>query len=385
MQVTVTFSLIVVLWVVYGYSLAFTEGNAFIGGFEPADAVSGVLGPVAGSFAPAATFSKGVVHPRDRVRRLPGHVCGHHLLPDRRCLRRAHQVQRGAGLHDVHVVHLQLLAPIAHMVWFWMGPDAYTQRRSGGRGLTGKAGLIWQLGCAGLCRRHRGAHQRRRRRPGGCLHGGQARGLRQGCDHPAQPAADDDRCRAAVGGLVRLQRRLGPGSQRLCRPGLHQHLRRHGGGGAGLVPARALLRKGKASMLGAASGAVAGWWPSPRPRAMWASSVALWSSASDRRLRLPVGRDRPEAPAQGRRLAGRVRCPRCGRHRGSACSLGCSPARALGGPEPRWAIGSRPPWSSARGLTPSPRQVHGSRPRACCLTMRVERSRVPSWPSRSLT
>jgi Amt family ammonium transporter len=32
MQVLVTFSLIVVLWVVYGYSLAFTEGNAFIGG-----------------------------------------------------------------------------------------------------------------------------------------------------------------------------------------------------------------------------------------------------------------------------------------------------------------------------------------------------------------
>ncbi len=34
MQVMVTFSLIVVLWFVYGYSLAFTEGNAFIGGFD---------------------------------------------------------------------------------------------------------------------------------------------------------------------------------------------------------------------------------------------------------------------------------------------------------------------------------------------------------------
>src|SRR5881394_4213103 len=29
MQVFVTFSLIVVLWIVYGYSLAFTEGNQF--------------------------------------------------------------------------------------------------------------------------------------------------------------------------------------------------------------------------------------------------------------------------------------------------------------------------------------------------------------------
>ena len=34
MQVFVTFSLITVLWFVYGYSLAFTEGNKFIGGFR---------------------------------------------------------------------------------------------------------------------------------------------------------------------------------------------------------------------------------------------------------------------------------------------------------------------------------------------------------------
>ena len=32
MQVMVTFSLILVLWFIYGYSLAFTEGNAFVGG-----------------------------------------------------------------------------------------------------------------------------------------------------------------------------------------------------------------------------------------------------------------------------------------------------------------------------------------------------------------
>ena len=36
MQVFVTFSLIVVLWCLYGYSLAFTEGNAFFGGFDRA-------------------------------------------------------------------------------------------------------------------------------------------------------------------------------------------------------------------------------------------------------------------------------------------------------------------------------------------------------------
>src|SRR5204862_3914321 len=34
MQVFVVFSMIVVLWSVYGYSLAFTEGNAFFGSFD---------------------------------------------------------------------------------------------------------------------------------------------------------------------------------------------------------------------------------------------------------------------------------------------------------------------------------------------------------------
>ena len=35
--------------------------------------------------------------------------------------------------------------PIAHMVWFWMGPDAYTAPKLVDE-LNGKAGLIWQWG-----------------------------------------------------------------------------------------------------------------------------------------------------------------------------------------------------------------------------------------------
>ena len=35
--------------------------------------------------------------------------------------------------------------PIAHMVWFWMGPDAYTDAKLVDE-LTGKAGLLWQWG-----------------------------------------------------------------------------------------------------------------------------------------------------------------------------------------------------------------------------------------------
>ena len=62
MQVMVTFSLIAVLWVVYGYSLAFTEGNGFFGGFDRL-MLKGIWDNAAGTFANAATFSKGVVIP----------------------------------------------------------------------------------------------------------------------------------------------------------------------------------------------------------------------------------------------------------------------------------------------------------------------------------
>jgi Amt family ammonium transporter len=36
-------------------------------------------------------------------------------------------------------------APIAHMVWFWMGPDAYTAKEVVDA-MNGKAGYIWQMG-----------------------------------------------------------------------------------------------------------------------------------------------------------------------------------------------------------------------------------------------
>jgi Amt family ammonium transporter len=62
MQVFVTFSLISVLWFIYGYSLAFTEGNSFIGGFDRLF-LKGTFDPATGAFAMGATFSKGVVIP----------------------------------------------------------------------------------------------------------------------------------------------------------------------------------------------------------------------------------------------------------------------------------------------------------------------------------
>lgn len=61
MQIFVTFSLLSVLWAIYGYSLAFTPGNAFLGGFDRLF-LKGMVDS-AGNLTPAATFSKGVYIP----------------------------------------------------------------------------------------------------------------------------------------------------------------------------------------------------------------------------------------------------------------------------------------------------------------------------------
>jgi Amt family ammonium transporter len=57
MQCFMVFSLITVLWAIYGYSLAFTEGGPFIGGLDRL-----FLGGMTPDSV-AATFSKGIVIP----------------------------------------------------------------------------------------------------------------------------------------------------------------------------------------------------------------------------------------------------------------------------------------------------------------------------------
>jgi len=54
MQVLATFCLAVVLWFIYGYSLAFTEGNAFFGGFDRLF-LGGAFNAVTGEFAMSGT------------------------------------------------------------------------------------------------------------------------------------------------------------------------------------------------------------------------------------------------------------------------------------------------------------------------------------------
>ena len=142
MQVMVTFSMIVVLWFIYGYSLAFTEGNAFFGGFDRLF-MKGIWDNAAGTFANAATFSKGVVIPEIVFSAFQATFAGITC-----CLivgAFAERIKFSAVLMFMALWFTFSYAPIAHMVWFWMGPDAYTGKDVVDA-MNGKAGYIWQMG-----------------------------------------------------------------------------------------------------------------------------------------------------------------------------------------------------------------------------------------------
>ena len=142
MQVFVMFSLITVLWCVYGYSLAFTEGNAFFGGFE-STVPQGHVRRGQGRFATAATFSKGVVIPE-----LVFVAFQATFAAITCCLivgAFAERMKFSAVLIFMVLWFTFAYTPIAHMVWFWPGPDAYTDAKLVDA-LNAKAGLLWQWG-----------------------------------------------------------------------------------------------------------------------------------------------------------------------------------------------------------------------------------------------
>ncbi|HVJ25223.1 MAG TPA: ammonium transporter [Burkholderiales bacterium] len=142
MQVFVVFSLVTVLWVVYGYSLAFTEGSSFIGGFDRLF-LKGALDAGKGEFAMAATFSKGVVIPEIVFVAFQATFAAITC-----CLvlgAFAERAKFSAVLVFIVLWFTFAYTPVAHMVWFWMGPDAYTDPKLVDA-LNAKAGLIWQWG-----------------------------------------------------------------------------------------------------------------------------------------------------------------------------------------------------------------------------------------------
>ena len=137
MQVFVTFSLISVLWVIYGYSAAFTEGNEFFGVLDKLF-LKGVTIESVG-----ATFSKGVVISELAFVIFQGAfaaiTCG--LIVGAF----AERAKFSAVLVFMVIWFTLSYIPMAHMVWYWAGPDAYIDAAAGeAAGKT--AGFLFQKG-----------------------------------------------------------------------------------------------------------------------------------------------------------------------------------------------------------------------------------------------
>ncbi len=142
MQVFVVFSLVTVLWCIYGYSMAFTEGNAYFGGLDRLF-LNGTFDAGKGEFSMAATFSKATPIPElvyvGFQATFAAITC---------CLilgAFAERAKFSAVLIFMVLWFTFSYVPIAHMVWFWPGPDAYTAADVVDA-QNAKAGLLWQWG-----------------------------------------------------------------------------------------------------------------------------------------------------------------------------------------------------------------------------------------------
>jgi Amt family ammonium transporter len=137
MQVFVTFSLISVLWVVYGYSVAFTGGSPFFGGLSKLF-LSGVTPDSAG-----ATFSKDTYIPElifvAFQCTFAAITCG--LIVGAY----AERMKFSAVLLFMVIWFTFSYLPMAHMVWYWDGPDAIKDDATL-QAVTAAAGWLWAKG-----------------------------------------------------------------------------------------------------------------------------------------------------------------------------------------------------------------------------------------------
>ena len=137
MQVFVVTSMIYVLWVLYGYTAAFTGGNPFIGGLDKLF-LKGITPD-----SVAATFSKGVVIPELSFVAFQATFAAITC-----CLivgSFAERIKFSAVLLFCALWFTFSYLPIAHMVWYWDGPDAITDEKTL-ETVTAAAGWLWAKG-----------------------------------------------------------------------------------------------------------------------------------------------------------------------------------------------------------------------------------------------
>ena len=137
MQVMMVFSVITVLWVTYGYTLAFGGAGSFLGGFDKLF-LKGVTPD-----SVVATFSKGVYIPEyifiafqcTFAAITPALIIGSF----------AERIKFSAVLLFCVIWFTFSYLPVAHMVWYWDGPDAITDAKTL-EAVTANAGWLWAKG-----------------------------------------------------------------------------------------------------------------------------------------------------------------------------------------------------------------------------------------------
>ena len=137
MQVFVIFSMTAVLWVVYGYSVAFTEGSAFFGSFDKLF-LKGITPD-----SVAATFSKGVAIPEYIY--VAFQLTFAAITPALIVGAFAERMKFSAVLLFIALWFTFSYLPMAHMVWYWAGPDGYTSADAAAK-LGSTAGFLFQKG-----------------------------------------------------------------------------------------------------------------------------------------------------------------------------------------------------------------------------------------------
>ncbi len=137
MQTFVIFSLMGVLWVIYGYSVVFTGGSPFFGGLGKAF-LSGITPDSA-----AATFSKGVYIPEYVF--VAFQLTFAAITPALIIGAFAERMKFSAVLAFMVLWFTFAYLPMAHMVWYWDGPDAITTAESLNTVLA-NAGWLWAKG-----------------------------------------------------------------------------------------------------------------------------------------------------------------------------------------------------------------------------------------------
>jgi len=137
MQVFMIFSLMAVLWAIYGYSVAFTGGSPYFGGLSKAF-LAGVTPESLG-----ATFSKGTYIPE--LVFVAFQLTFAAITPALIVGAFAERMKFSAILAFMVLWFTFSYLPLAHMVWYWDGPDAITTAASLDT-VVANAGWLWAKG-----------------------------------------------------------------------------------------------------------------------------------------------------------------------------------------------------------------------------------------------